>query len=258
MGQRATPTIALAALLALGQYAHAGDADVRPLDLRFETLRPGASLLDVRRDQDPRDESFGYSAVNDPLSGETSAGVYHPISERLTSLLEATQTQGMGLTSEWSMLGQIGASFGGGWGLNAALRHSELGLQQVPLGHSAYAPAGSADLGMVSVERWWNSYRGSYTYYAGRTDTGNSASGHRFQVHYFYGDRNSVGLSYTLGPSLGLGASANADEGDLRNVGITGEHWFTRRWAFNYNALVEDFGDGELKPELRLGLRLRF
>ena len=257
MGQRVTP-IALAALLACSLHAHAGDEGVRPRDLRFETLRPGASLLDSRRDQEARDDTFGYSAVNDPLGGEMSAGVYHPISERLNSLLEATQTQGMGLTSEWSMLGQIGASFGDGWGLNAALRHSELGLQQGPLGLSAYAPAGSADLGMVSLERWWNSYRGSYTYYAGRTDGGNSASGHRFQVHYFYGDRNSVGLSYTLGPSLGLGASANADEGDLRNMGITGEHWFTRRWALNYNALVEDFGDGELKPELRLGLRLRF
>ena len=41
-------------------------------------------------------------------------------------------------------------------------------------------------------------------------------------------------------------------------MGIAGEHWFSRRWALNYNALVEDFGDGELKPELRLGLRLRF
>jgi len=257
MGLRVAP-IALAALLGCGLHAHAGDEGVRPLDLRFETLRPGASLLDSRRDQEQRNDSFGYSAVNDPLSGETSAGVYHPISEGLTSLLEATQTQSMGLTSEWSMLGQIGASFGDGWGLSAALRHSELGLQQVPFGDSAYASAGSADLGMVSVERWWNSYRGSYTYYAGRTDTGNSASGHRFQVHYFYGERNSVGLSYTLGPSLGLGASANADESELRNMGIAGEHWFSRRWALNYNALVEDFGDGELKPELRLGLRLRF
>ncbi|MCW5619625.1 MAG: hypothetical protein KIS79_00760 [Burkholderiales bacterium] len=187
---------------ALGCYAdaYAQNRDAsRTADLRFETLRPGASLMDTRRlDGESGDSSYGYSTLGDAISGEASAGIYHSISERLTTLLETTQAQGTGLTSEWSMLGQIGTSFGDGWGVNAALRHSELGLRQLQLGHIAGAPVGSADLGMLSLERYWNSYRGTYTFYTGRTDTGVSASGHRFQLHYFYGDRNTIGLSYSL------------------------------------------------------------
>ncbi len=245
--------VALAAVFSC-HGVHAQEGGVRPAELRFETLRPGAQVLDAR--STAGDESFGYATITDPIRGEVSAGVYHPISERLTSLLESTHTLGVGLTSEWSMLGQLGASFGDGWGMSAGLRHSELGLQQ-PWGGMPHALAGSADLGMLSVERSWKGYRGSYTYYAGRSDDGTSASGHRFQLHYFYGDSNSVGLSYTVGPTLGLGPRLIEDS-ESRNMGVTGEHWLTPRWALNYDALVEDYGDGELKPELRFGLRLRF
>lgn len=244
----------LVAVLVCHGIAHAQDGEVRPLDLRFETLRPGALAPDARTGL--RDDGFGYSAITDPLRAEVSSGLYHPVSDRFSTLLESTHAQGIGLTSEWSMLGQLGASFGEGWELSAGLRHSELGLRQ-PFGDMPHMLAGSADLGMLSVERSWRGYRGSYTYYAGRSDDGASASGHRFQLHYFYGDSNSVGLSYTLGPTLGLGTRLT-EESESRNMGITGQHWLSPRWALNYDALVEDFGDGDLKPELRLGVRMRF
>ncbi|MCC7548699.1 MAG: hypothetical protein IT532_13115 [Burkholderiales bacterium] len=248
--------ISLSTLLACNGLVHAQDGGLRLQELRFESLRPGAALLDGRGGAEGREEGYDYSALSDPLGHELATGVYRPVSERLTTLLETTQSLSTGLTSEWSLLGQVGTSFGDGWGFSAGLRHSELGLQQ-PLAAMPAVSAGYADLGMLSLERSWNGYRGSYTYYAGRADNGGSASGHRFQLHYFYGERNSIGLSYTHGQTLGLGPHT-PDESDLRNLGITGEHWFTRRWAVNYNALVEDFGDGGLKPELRLGLRLRF
>jgi len=246
--------VSLAAVLACHGIAHAQDGEVRPLDLRFETLRPGALALDPRNGL--RADAAGYSTVTDPLRAEVSSGLYRPVSDRLTTLLESTHAQGIGLTTEWSMLGQLGASFGEGWELSAGLRHSELGLRQ-PLGEMPHTLTGYADLGMLSVERSWRAYKGSYTFYAGRSDDGASASGHRFQLHYFYGDSNSVGLSYTLGPTLGLGTRL-IEESESRNMGITGQHWLTPRWALNYDALVEDYGDGDLKPELRLGVRMRF
>lgn len=245
---------AMVAVLAWHGAALGQDVGVRLPELRFETLRPGATLL---RGNDMPDEGFDYSTVNDPLGADVSAGIHLPLSRRLSTLLETTQAHGIGLTSEWSMLGQVGASLGRGWGLSAGLRHSELGMLEQPLGSMPHIAAGSADLGMLSVERYWNAYRGSFTYFTGRADDGASGSGHRIAVHYFYGERNSVGLSYTQGPALGLG-TRTTDDGDLRNMGITGEHWFTRSWAVNYNALVEEIGDRGLRPELRLGLRLRF
>jgi len=45
---------------------------------------------------------------------------------------------------------------------------------------------------------------------------------------------------------------------ETSNLGVIGEHWFTPSWAINYNALIEDRGIEGLKPEIRLGLRLRF
>ena len=127
--------VSLAAVLAYHGVAHAQESGVGPLDLRFETLRPGALVLDARSGL--REESFGYSTITDPLRGEVSTGLYHPVSDRLTTLLESTQVQRIGLTSEWSMLGQLGASFGAGWELSAGLRHSELGRPLRSWGASA-------------------------------------------------------------------------------------------------------------------------
>ena len=45
---------------------------------------------------------------------------------------------------------------------------------------------------------------------------------------------------------------------ETNNVGVVGEHWISHAWAINYNALIEDRGIEGLKPEIRLGLRLRF
>jgi hypothetical protein len=51
---------------------------------------------------------------------------------------------------------------------------------------------------------------------------------------------------------------------EVSNVGVTGEHWISPSWAINYNAginynvLTQDPNASGLKPEFRLGLRLRF
>ena len=88
---------------------------------------------------------------------------------------------------------------------------------------------------------------------------GASATSHRIQFDYFYNTRNSVGLSYSTGQTFETPGGANSMlPVDTSNVGVVGEHWFTRSWAINYNALLGERGEEGLKPELRLGLRLRF
>jgi hypothetical protein len=60
---------------------------------------------------------------------------------------------------------------------------------------------------------------------------------------------------------MGLG---NTVATDVSNLGVTGEHWISPSWAINYNAgvnysvLTPESNVSGLKPELRLGLRLRF
>jgi YaiO family outer membrane protein len=227
---------------------------------RFETLHLGSAVPEWQRG-DPSEPgetvSFGYLQPPDPYSDEFTSGVYRPLSENLSTLVETSVANHSAGGSEWSVLGQIGTRIGA-WGFQAGLRHSEVGLQGAPWD----PPRGStaADLGTLTFERYFSRYRGAYTYYTGRADDGAEASGHRFRFDYLYGERSSVGLAYTMGRQLEtpLSFGAGLNPVDVSNVGVTGEHWFTPSWSVNYDALVEDTGLQGLQPELRLGLRYRF
>lgn len=230
---------------------------------QFETLRPESALSDLRRASgSARSETepvfaLGYANARDVQTQEVASGVYRPLAENLSTLVETSYARGGGLTAEWSVLGQVGARFGHGWGVAAGVRHSEQAFTSLlapPL-----APA-TAQLGMLTFERHWDRYRGAYTYYAGRSDAGATASGHRLRLDYFYSPLSSVGFAYTTGRQLDAMSSFGSliPPAEVANVGVAGEHWFSPTWALNYNALVEDGGAEGLKPELRLGLRVRF
>jgi YaiO family outer membrane protein len=232
-------------------------------DRRFETLRLGSALSELRRadslwaGEDEPMAAAGETSAWDAQTRELASGVYRPLADNLATLLESSYSSGTGLTSEWSVYGQLGARIGEGWGIAAGLRHSEQAYSSLLTPPSAPV---SADLTTLSFGRQWNRYRGAYTYYTGRSDAGMSASGHRLQFDFFYSQRSSVGLAYTTGrqlDSLTPYATLNP-AADTSNIGVAGEHWFSPTWALNYNALVEDGGAQGLKPELRLGLRVRF
>jgi hypothetical protein len=250
-------------------------------DSRFETLRPDSSFQDWRRlglegGARPGDAgaAYAYTLPGDPLAQngpETVGGYWHPLSQRLSSLVETSVVPGSLGGTERSVLGQLGTQFGNGWGLQAGIRHSEIvaplpdaagargGLGLTALPPMSLGQTTTADLGMLTFERFWDRYRGAYTVSSGRADGGAVATSHRLQFSYFYSTRSSVGLSYTTGrffdtaiPLYGMTPTESS------NVGVTGEHWFSPSWAINYNALLEDRGVEGLKPEIRVGLRLRF
>ena len=254
---------AAAALLPLSATHAKGIRLPATTDRQFDTLRLDSALSDLRRPmtaaQDETDPVFagGYAHPLDVQTQEVASGVYRPLAENHSTHVETSYARGSGLTTEWSVLGQVGAQFGG-WGVRAGLRHSEQELQTLLL-PPGLAPA-TADLGMLTFERQWNRYRGAYTYYAGRSDSGAAASGHRIQLHYHYSPRSSVGLAYLTSRQLDAGSQFGTfnPSADVANVGVTGEHWFSPTWALNYNALVEDGGNEGLNPELRVGLRVRF
>ena len=250
-------------------------------DTRFQSLRPDSSFSDWRRlslegGARPFDTGAAYvqTLPGDPLGlngPETTGGYWRPLSQSLSSLVEASFVPGSLGMSERSVMGQLGTQFGGGWAMQAGIRHSDLGvaapepdkpslgLGLTSLPAPAMGPGVGADLGMLTFERYWDRYRGAYTVASGRAEGGATATSHRLQLNYFYAARSSVGLSYTLGRSFDTGLPLNAmTPVETSNVGVVGEHWFTPSWAINYNALIEDRGVEGLKPEIRLGLRLRF
>ena len=244
-------TCGIAAAQGLKAPGALDNLDAWRLDSARPQYRPGSSL-------EPKG-AFAYANPADPTGATVAGGVYQPLSDSLSTLFESTYTNAGGLEQERSMLGEFSAAFGAGWGMRAGMRHSELGLKEMPMYTPATGSLGSSDIGMLTLERNWDRYRGAYTYYAGRSDTGTTASGHRFQLNYFYGERSSVGLAYTAQQQTDAltGVRMNGLP-DTSNVGLVGEHWLSDTWSLRYDALMEDTGTQGLKPEIRLGLRLSF
>ena len=251
------------------------------LDTRFDTLRPDSGFSDWRRlalegGSRPHENGSGYAQVTpgDPLglnAPELTSGFWLPLSQRLSSLVETSVVPGAIGGAERSVLGQVAHQLGAGWNMQAGVRHSEigvvlpdsftssggLGLSSLPL--PTRGLTAGTDLGVLTVERFWSSYRGAYTVASGRADSGSTATSHRVQFDYFYDARSSVGLSYTIGRSFESPVGVNSMVPvESNNLSVLGEHWLSRSWAINYNALIEDRGIEGLKPEIRLGLRLRF
>jgi len=250
-------------------------------DSGFQSLRPESGLPDWRRAPSYSsahwpEEGTAYSQLTpgDPQAltvYESTGGYWLPLSKSLSSLVETTVAPRATGGAERSVFGQLGARLGAGWGMQVGMRRSEfemapsqglapdsgLGLTALP----AISPVSTqgAGLGVMSFERYWDRYRGSYTLASARADSGSTATSHHVEFNYFYDARSSVGVAYTAGRTFdtGLGLTTMSPT-DATNLGLLGEHWFSPSWAINYNALIEDRGIQGLKPELRLGLRLRF
>jgi hypothetical protein len=61
------------------------------------------------------------------------------------------------------------------------------------------AAAASANLGMLTFERYWDRYRGAYTFFSGRTIRAASRPGTVCNCTTSIAERSSVGLAYTPG-----------------------------------------------------------
>src|SRR5262245_41392829 len=129
-------------------------------DTRFDTLRPDSGFQDWRRlnlegGARPTDigAAYAYALPGDPLGGnspELVGGYWRPLSQRLSSLVETSVIPGAGGTGERSVLGQLATQFGKGWGLQAGLRHSDVG---VPMSESLNGRSGLGDLQRAQCPR---------------------------------------------------------------------------------------------------------
>ncbi len=177
---------------------------------------------------------------------EVSAGYYHPLSERWTLLVEASDSPEHNFLAKHSAYGQLQASFAGGWDLQAGWRHSQYNL--------AYA-----DLAVLTAERYWSSYRAAYTLYEGKLQGSGNAPSQKALISYYYSDHSSVTLTgstgrqaESLGPTLGVLLV------DVTTVSLSGRHWLNSAWAVSYEALTEHQGNLYSRKGIRLGLRYAF
>lgn len=177
---------------------------------------------------------------------EAYGGFYYPLGETLTGVVEGSVSPSYNVLAKYSIGGQLLKSFQGGWGVGAGIRHSEYALA-------------SADVATLTGERYWGNFRGAYTFYSGRPEGSGSAPAHRFQLAYYYGDRDWVGISYTTGREVEyVGPPRGTVTSDVRDWTLSGRHWFAPRWALTYDLLNHEQGALYRRQGGRIGLRYLF
>ena len=177
---------------------------------------------------------------------EAYGGLYYPLSETWTGAVEGSASPTYNVLAKYSVGGQLLKSLPGGWGFSAGIRHSEYALS-------------AADVATLMGERYWGNFRAGYTLYSGRPEGSSSAAAHRFQLAYYYGERNWMGLSYTTGREVEyVGPPRGTITSDVRDWTLSGRHWFAPNWAVTYDLLTHEQGVLYRRQGGRIGLRYLF
>jgi YaiO family outer membrane protein len=172
--------------------------------------------------------------------------LHQPAGQNIANLADSYANAFYEALPRYTLSNQINRSLPGGWGLGLGVRQSEY----------SYI---TTNLLSFSAEHAWGSFRSGYTLYSSRADGSTLGSAHRFQVSYGYGERNSVGLAYTVGrdvenPALTLGIPL----ADIRDWSLSGRHWLSPNWALTYDVLSQEHAYLNRRQGLRLGVSRSF
>ena len=241
--------LALFALCAAAQAATEIEAGVSYDDLDSGRSSWNSHYLRGAHDFAPRLTLYGELRETERFElddTEISGGLYLPLSEAWTGLIEASLSDTHRVLAKNSVYGQLRRGFAGGWGLSAGLRHSEY-------------TASATDLLVLGVERYWASWRAAYTFYSGRPEGAGSGAAHRVELHRFYGERSSIGVSVAKGREVeNVGPPTGVITSDVTSLVLVGRHWISPEWAFSYELHRVEQGDLYNRNGLQLGIRYRF
>lgn len=177
---------------------------------------------------------------------QVTAGLYYPVAERWTALVEAAYSPDHRVLPEYSVFGQMHVALPEGWGAALGYRYSE------------YTDTRSSTV-VLDLERYFGDFRGAYILYLGYTPGAPTVSAHRFVLTYYYGERSSVGASFTFGEEVAnVGPPLGVTTTDVRTYTLFGRHWLSAAWAVSYELLRQEQGSLYQYNGIRLGLRYRF
>ena len=252
-------TVATAALVT----AVASSAAAQVSDEPGPTLQFGVAYEALSRGLDPwrsasleasgapkRSQTL-YGAVRETtrfsrLDHEMMAGFRQVVSPRLTVVIEGEASPSHHVSPLWSGLGQVELVAGGGWNVQAGLRHRK------------YESA-SVNLGAMTVERYWGRYRGAYTLYLSHLPGEGSSASHRAHGDYYY-DRlsSSIGVSLAAGRELEHVEPGGVLRTAVRSAALVGRQWLTSSWFVRYDALVHEQGALYTRARVSASLGHRF
>jgi YaiO family outer membrane protein len=172
--------------------------------------------------------------------------LHQPAGQNIASLADAYANALHEALPRYTLSNQINRALPGGWGLGLGVRQNEY----------SYI---TTNLLSFSAEHAWGNLRSGYTLYSSRADGSGLGSAHRLQVSYAYGDRNSVGLAYTVGrdienPALMLGMPL----ADVKDLTLSGRHWLSPNWALTYDLLSQEHAYLNRRQGMRLGVSRSF
>lgn len=177
---------------------------------------------------------------------QVTAGLYHPVGEQWTALVEASYSPEHNVLPQYSVFGQMHVALPAGWGAALGYRYSE------------YTDTRASTL-VLDLERYFGNFRGAYTLYLGYTPDAPTVAAHRFLLTYYYGERSSVGASFTFGEEVAnVGPPTGVTTTDIRTFVLFGRHWLSPAWAVSYELVRQEQGSLYQYNGIRLGLRHRF
>jgi YaiO family outer membrane protein len=173
-------------------------------------------------------------------------GLHQPVGQNIAALAESGVQTVHDVVPRQTSYSQFTQTLPGGWGLGFGVRQTEYNFA-------------TANLLSFSAERSFGNFRGAYTLYSSRAEGATLGSTHRFEVSYLYGERNTVGLSYTTGRDIeSVALPAGLSVSDVRDWSLSGRHWLSPNWALTYDVLSQEQGPLYRRQGLRLGVSRSF
>ena len=172
--------------------------------------------------------------------------LHQPFGHNVAALSEPSIHSLHDVVPRYTLYSHVTQLLPGGWGIGLGVRQTEYNFY-------------SANLLSLSAERYWGSFRGAYTLFSSRAEGATLGSAHRFEVTYLYGERNTIGLSYTTGRDIdNFNIPTISALSDTRDWSLSGRHWLSPNWALHYDLLSQEQGTMYRRQGLRLGVSRAF
>lgn len=176
-------------------------------------------------------------------------GYFTPINPDWNMIVEASLSPSHKVRPKWSAFAQAQRQYNHGWNGYLGLRKTE------------YNETNTQALSF-SVERYWQNFRFAYTGYAtqvnGAAITAQTFITHVIASDFYYAEKNQLGFALTSGEELEYNGSANPPISDIKAIVFKGRHWFSPKWAINYDINFHQQGTIYSRHGYRFSLRYRY
>ncbi len=144
-----------------------------------------------------------------------------------------------------SVLGQVLISLPEGWGVSAGIRRTGY-------------PSASLWIYSGGLERYFDSFRASYTYNRVKLAQLGNGGNHVLSLDHYFGNGNSLGLVYTVGREVERLGPTRVLITPIWTLAARGRYWMNESWGIQWEAHFHHQGQIYRKIGGSLGLLRRF